>query len=235
MLTTALAVSLFHNPAIASVINLTPKATMSVGWSNGQTYNCCARYAGNDGASPYQAIAWRFFERFSLPDIELNSTLTSAILDFTGVQPLYSTNPLALYGTDGKPWTKTTWYAQPYPTTGILGHLPFAKGYYVNFDIRIDVTDYLNSFYTSATDIGFMVKSLNEWKNWTEVMKFSAESLTLTFTPNAPTKDSPGSSHPLPEPNGMIAFMTSLVLLGHRVYSRRNRRERFMRSRNQAT
>lgn len=219
MLAVALAASLSPNFADASVITLKPANIQSVGYNNGTDYNCCNAYAGN-GADPTQTIFWRFFERFDLPNIDPNSTLTSAVLDFTGQQNRWSPNSLALYGTQGGNWPSFNWYHQPQTTTGILGHLPFIQGWNEYIDVQVDVTDYLNSFYTGAANIGFMVKSMNEGQNWTEFMTFSAESLTLTFTPATPTQVPPRTS--VPEPNDNLVFMTGLILLGCGVYSRRN-------------
>jgi hypothetical protein len=86
-----------------------------------------------------------------------------------------------VYGTQGENWFDSGWPRQPRTITGILGYLPFTHDRYV--DTQVDVTDNLNSFYTGAASIGFMVKSMNEGQILNEFMTFSTESLTLTFTP----------------------------------------------------
>lgn len=51
------------------------------GFTNGREY-CCSGAAGNE-VSFNQTISRRFFEQFHLPNVDPNSALTSAVLDFT--------------------------------------------------------------------------------------------------------------------------------------------------------
>ena len=214
----ALAASFSFHLANASVITLTPSQIFSEGYgfNNGNEY-CCSGAAGN-AVDFNRTTAWRFFEQFHLPNVDPNSVLTSAVLDFTGQQTTWSPHSLPIYGTQGENWLSSSWYHQPKTITGILGYLPFTHERYV--DLQVDVTDYLNSFYTGATSIGFMVKSMNEGQIFNEFMTFSTESLTLTFTPKTPVQVPPDIS--VPEPYDNLVFMTGLIFLGCGLYSRRN-------------
>jgi hypothetical protein len=212
------ALALACHMAKASVITVSPMKEWTSG-INGFAQQIKAAGNGIGPSGSVQVVA-QLNELYDLPDEEPDTRLTSAVLTFTETVSKGG-NPygLGLYGVGPIKYTPNLltgdlWYSRN-PNNVLLGQLPPDFG--IRVVHQVDITDYLNSVYSTSDPLGFVVRSMHPAKDYSpDYATFGVQSLSLTFSPNTPATPPAPATPPneVPEPDGRAVFASGVALLG---------------------